>query len=84
MPTIIETALLPFKTKYNLSYILRFTPCVTENSGCFSQRYQSNNAVQRRMDILFENHTQHVNQICGRNCKDFSNNPTVRTVTTRL
>jgi hypothetical protein len=45
MPTIIEIFLLPFKTKYNLSYILRFTPYVTENSGCFSQIFQANNAV---------------------------------------
>jgi len=75
MPTIIKVSLLPLKAKSNLSYILIFNPYVTENSICFSQRYQSKNVSYGKMPISFENHTQHVNQICGRNCKDLSIKP---------
>jgi hypothetical protein len=52
MPTIIiKISLLPSKAKSNLSYILRFSPYVTENSVCFSQRYQSK--ILYREECLF-------------------------------
>jgi len=51
MPTITKISLLSLKAKSDLNYILRFTPYVTENSVCFSQKYQS--IILYREECLF-------------------------------